>query len=52
MPLSLMTLNVESDRHVERVRSVIAEHQPDIVCLQEALEKDCTDIATRTGYAR
>ncbi len=29
---------------------MIAEHQPDIVCLQEALEKDCTDIAARTGY--
>jgi endonuclease/exonuclease/phosphatase family metal-dependent hydrolase len=51
MPLSLMTLNVESDRHVEGVRSVIAEHRPDIVCLQEALEKDCTEIARQTGYA-
>lgn len=50
MPLKLMTLNMENDRHLDRVRSAIATHLPDIVCLQEALEKDCASLAAVGGY--
>ncbi|MFL6619032.1 MAG: endonuclease/exonuclease/phosphatase family protein [Povalibacter sp.] len=50
MSLKLLTLNMEADRHLDRVRSVIAAHQPDILCLQEALETDCPELASINGY--
>jgi endonuclease/exonuclease/phosphatase family metal-dependent hydrolase len=50
MPLTLMTLNIENDRHIDRVSSAISTHLPDIVCLQEALEKDCASLAAIGGY--
>jgi endonuclease/exonuclease/phosphatase family metal-dependent hydrolase len=48
--IKLLTLNIEGDRHLERVRAVIAAHQPDIVCLQEVFEADCPYLAAAGGY--
>lgn len=50
MALKLLTLNIENDRHLERVRAAIAEHMPDIICLQEVLESDCARLASSGGY--
>jgi endonuclease/exonuclease/phosphatase family metal-dependent hydrolase len=50
MTLKLLTLNIEADRHLDRVRSVIAEHLPDVVCLQEVLEKDLPELARIGPY--
>lgn len=50
MPLKLLTLNIEHDRHLERVAHTIAAHLPDIVCLQEVFEKDCLKLAAPGGY--
>lgn len=50
MSIKLLTLNVEADRHLERVEATIAEHLPDLVCLQEALESDCARLASVGGY--
>jgi endonuclease/exonuclease/phosphatase family metal-dependent hydrolase len=36
----LLTVNVEGDKHLERVKPFIAEENPDIVCLQEAFRED------------
>jgi endonuclease/exonuclease/phosphatase family metal-dependent hydrolase len=49
MAIKLLTLNIEGDRHLKRVQSAIAEHLPDIVCLQEVLEADCPYLAS-SGY--
>ncbi len=38
--LKIISLNVEQDRHFERIIPFLKEHQPDIVFLQEALDKD------------
>jgi endonuclease/exonuclease/phosphatase family metal-dependent hydrolase len=43
-------LNIEHDRHLNRVEAAIAEHLPDVVCLQEVLEADCTRLASVGGY--
>lgn len=50
MPLKLLTLNIEQDRHLDRVAQTIATHLPDIVCLQEVFEKDCAKLAAVGGY--
>jgi endonuclease/exonuclease/phosphatase family metal-dependent hydrolase len=50
MALKLLTLNIENDRHLARVCAAIAEHLPDIVCLQEVLEPDCARLASSGGY--
>lgn len=50
MPLKLLTLNIQHDRHLDRVAQVIATHLPDIVCLQEIFEKDCAKLAAVGGY--
>lgn len=36
----LLQLNIEGDKHLERVKPFIAEENPDIVCLQEAFRED------------
>lgn len=50
MPLKLLTLNIEHDRHLDRVSDAIATHLPDIVCLQEVFEKDCARLAAVGDY--
>jgi endonuclease/exonuclease/phosphatase family metal-dependent hydrolase len=50
MPLKLLSLNVENDRHLERVMAAIDTHLPDIVCLQEVFEKDCARLAAVGDY--
>ncbi|HEY5809284.1 MAG TPA: endonuclease/exonuclease/phosphatase family protein, partial [Povalibacter sp.] len=50
MALKLLTLNMEKDRHLDRVRSTIATRLPDIVCLQEVREADCAELADAGGY--
>jgi endonuclease/exonuclease/phosphatase family metal-dependent hydrolase len=48
--LTLLTLNIEGNRHLDRVRDVIATHLPDVVCLQEVFEPDCAALAAIGGY--
>lgn len=50
MSLKLLTLNIESHRHLERVRALIAEQLPDVVCLQEVLERDVESLASIGSY--
>ena len=50
MAITLLTLNIERDRHLERVRTALATHLPDVVCLQEVIEADCPSIAAVGGY--
>src|SRR5688500_15844020 len=50
MPLKLLTLNIEGDRHIDRVRATLKSHLPDIACLQEVLEEDCSRLAAIGDY--
>jgi len=38
--LKLISVNIEGDNHIERVVNFIRNEQPDVVCFQEAFEKD------------
>ncbi|MEK9176677.1 MAG: endonuclease/exonuclease/phosphatase family protein [Patescibacteria group bacterium] len=40
MPLSVVTLNIEGDKHLERAISFLKERKPDIVCIQEIHDAD------------
>jgi endonuclease/exonuclease/phosphatase family metal-dependent hydrolase len=50
MSIKLLTLNIEGDRHLDRVEAVIAEYLPDVVCLQEVLEANCARLASVGRY--
>src|SRR5687767_12940823 len=50
MGIKLLTLNIENDRRLDRVHAAIAEHLPDVVCLQEALAQDCARLRSAGGY--
>jgi endonuclease/exonuclease/phosphatase family metal-dependent hydrolase len=50
MSIKLLTLNIQEDRHLDRVCAAIAEHRPDIVCLQEVLEPACARLAATGPY--
>jgi endonuclease/exonuclease/phosphatase family metal-dependent hydrolase len=50
LAIKLFSLNIEADRHLDRVRAAIAEHAPDIVCLQEVFEADCARLASIAEY--
>lgn len=51
MPLKLLSLNIEANRHLDRVCAAIEKYLPDVVCLQEALEEDCAQLAATGGYS-
>ena len=40
--LKIVSLNTEQDRHFERIIPFLKEHRPDVVLLQEVLERDIT----------
>ncbi len=40
MPLSFVQLNIETDKHLEKIRPLLASRRPDVVCLQELFEDD------------
>ncbi|MCA9369096.1 endonuclease/exonuclease/phosphatase family protein [Candidatus Woesebacteria bacterium] len=50
MPLSVLTLNIEGDRHLETFIPEVATRNVDIVCLQEVFEADLPEIAIRLGF--
>jgi endonuclease/exonuclease/phosphatase family metal-dependent hydrolase len=50
MSLELLTLNIEGDRHLDRVCDAISRHLPDVVCLQEVFEADCAQLAATGPY--
>ena len=50
MSLRLLTLNIEGDRHLDRIAAVIARHKPDIACLQEVFENDLSSLTAEGRY--
>jgi endonuclease/exonuclease/phosphatase family metal-dependent hydrolase len=42
--IKLVSVNIEGDRHLERVRPFLAEENPDIICLQEAFRDDVQEL--------
>lgn len=46
MSLKLATVNIEGQKHLEKVRTFITRENPDVVCLQEVFE-DTLEVVTR-----
>lgn len=40
MPLSFVQLNIETDKHLEKIRPLLESRMPEVVCLQELFEDD------------
>lgn len=49
--ISLVNLNIEGGRHLERVRNFIEEIKPDVVCLQEVLESNFKSFEKNFGMS-
>ncbi len=47
--MKLIQLNIEHDRHLDRVLSFFEVEQPDVMCLQEVFEEDLHLLAERFG---
>lgn len=45
----LVSLNVERSKHLDRFIPFLREHEPDVVCLQELVERDIPRIRAGTG---
>lgn len=48
---TLISVNVEGDRHLDRVRPFLKEHSPDVICLQEVFFAD-TEALVGSEYHR
>lgn len=47
--LKLISLNVERSKHLDRVCAFLAEERPDVLCLQEVLERDVPALEQASG---
>lgn len=47
--MKVISLNIETDNHYERIFSFVDKHKPDVICMQEVLEKDFEYIKERLG---
>ena len=50
MSISFFSLNIEADRHLDKVSSYLKENMPDIVFLQEVYKIHAEKIALQFGY--
>jgi endonuclease/exonuclease/phosphatase family metal-dependent hydrolase len=48
--MKIISLNIEYDKHLDLVIPFIQKEQPDVLCLQELLEKDVAGIGESLGY--
>lgn len=51
MAISVVTLNIEGDKHFDRFAPVLTRITPDVVCLQEVFAEDLPGIAIRLGFS-
>ena len=49
--LKLISLNIERHKHLDLVEKFLAEHKPDVVCLQELMQEDIERLANAAGTA-
>ncbi len=47
--IKLISLNIERSKHLDRVLPFLEQEKPDVVCLQEVLERDVERIETAAG---
>lgn len=40
MSIKITSINIEGEKHLERVRDFIAQHKPNVICLQEVFSQD------------
>ena len=47
---SLLHINIQKEKHIEKIRNCIREHKPDFICMQEVLENDIISFSKEFGY--
>lgn len=48
--LSLVSLNIETDKHIDSVSNFLRTKKPDVICLQEIFEKDFLYFKKELGF--
>lgn len=48
--IKLISLNIEGDRHLPEVMEFLKREKADVICLQEVLKDNITDLVAQTGY--
>lgn len=49
MPIKLISLNIEGDKHLDRVLPFLQQQRADVICLQEVFELDLELLTTALG---
>lgn len=50
MSLKILHLNIEGNKHLDAVRKLLQEIQPDIACFEEAMKNEIEKLAKDAGY--
>lgn len=50
MKLNILHLNIERSKHIDLVSDLIKNKNPDVICFEEAMYKDISEIALTFGY--
>jgi len=47
--IKLVSVNIEMDKHLDRVHAFLEREKPDVICLQEVFEPDLTEFGKNLG---
>lgn len=50
MLFDLLHLNIEGDKHIDKVKNLISAKKPDVICLAEAFYEDVRSMSSELGY--
>lgn len=50
MSIKLLHLNIEKNKHLSNVKSLLREVKPDVVCFQEVMKSEIEKMASSLGY--
>ena len=48
---SLLHINIEKKKHLNKIRDCINEKKPDFICMEEVFEKDIISLANEFKYS-
>jgi endonuclease/exonuclease/phosphatase family metal-dependent hydrolase len=50
MAIKFISVNIERDRHIDKILSLIQKENPDVICFQEIMQDKAQNIASTFGY--
>ncbi len=50
MAIRFISVNIERDRHIDKIQKLIQKENPDVICFQEVMQDKAQTIASAFGY--